>query len=159
MSRRPVFIGELNPYGGDPHYALIDYPAGCAGERMRRLVCGLSSDRHVALPRYNLCRGKWSIAAARAEAIRIARFHPDDVVVLLGRKVASAFGVGALDPFMLFDVEPPRVARFPAPLMRTVLLPHPSGLCRLWHVSGAFTRARSLLAEACPDVPWGEVPS
>ena len=93
--RRLVIVGELNPYGTDPHFAMYPLPANSAGGRMQRLVCRLPRSVYCDIPRYNLCTGKWSAPAARERANEILRLHAnqehDDRIVLLGRKVVGAF--------------------------------------------------------------------
>lgn len=135
---RPLLVGELNPYGADPKYALYPLPEGASGDRLCRLVMGLQRAEYLRrFDRVNLCVGKWSMKAARSEAQRIYD-DPPRRIVLLGRKVAAAFGFGAAAP--------------PFSSMRAgeaaiVLLPHPSGLCREWNEPGAFDRARAVLRE------------
>jgi len=149
---RVLLVGEMNPYGADPRYALYDEPASSAGGRMRRLVCGLHSRTYLRLGRANLCTGKWSAPAARDRSGAMLSDNLDVVFVLLGRKVADAFGFW--NPGRVFDP----FTQVPKPVggHGYVALPHPSGLCRVWNEPGAFERARSLLRDACPDVPWGE---
>lgn len=146
---RPVFVGEVNPYSDRPWCALLDVPAGASGDRLRRLVCAVGVRRYRAFPRYDLCVRKWSAPAARLRAREIAAEHAADVLVLLGRRVTHAFDMGAVEPFTFVRVDHfrPHAA---------VVLPHPSGLCRAWQAPGAFVYARVLLAEALPQVPWGE---
>lgn len=167
----PVFVGELNPYGGNPDHALYCRPRGSSGERLQRLVCGLHAETYLGFPRYNLCTGKWSAPSARAAANEILAAHVNrerhDVLVLLGRKVVGAFFGG---PFALHPDDWPGpfetdfLAYAPLGGRATerepdtiVALPHPSGLCREWNAPGAFERARALLRRTCPDVPWGEL--
>lgn len=172
---RPVLIGELNPYGADPAMALYPLPEGSSGGRLQRLVCGLRRSTYCDLPRYNLCDGKWSAPAARERANELLRMHAgedrDDRLVLLGRKVVGAFFGGG----RFRGEEGLHAADWPAPFTRDymryaplggraterepenlVILPHPSGLCRVWSERGAYARARALLRQACPSVPWGE---
>jgi hypothetical protein len=92
----------------------------------------------VRFDRVNLCTGKWSAPAARAEAQRLVDGDEHEVFVLLGRKVVSAFLPGTPKQF---TIEEHCAGRF-------VILPHPSGLCRVWAEPGAFARARALLVEA-----------
>ena len=142
-----VLVGETNPYGGDPWAALYDEPAYSAGGRLRRLVLGLPRQVYLGddVARYNLCVGRWSASAARLEAARLLEAHPTPTVVLLGRKVATAFArattTAPLAPFTRAG--------------RLVAVPHPSGLCREWHSPEAVPRVRALLAEAVPGIPWG----
>lgn len=123
---KPVLIGESNPYGGDPYYALVPYPDGCSGHRLCRLVLGLTDDEYMdRFDRVNLCDGKWSIKSARERADLLRHTHSRHI--LLGAKVAAAFGV----EFKPFEV-----------IQSLLVLPHPSGLNRMWQEQGAFERAR-----------------
>lgn len=148
---RPLLVGEANPYGADPEYALFPYPENSAGGRLCRLVLGYEGVGEYlrTYDRANLCTGKWGAVAARdaADDLLGAQLGRSPApVVLLGRKVAAAFD----------RPEPPfsMVRRAVFGRDRTfVLLPHPSGLCRLWSEPGAFERARALLLEA--GVPVG----
>ena len=149
-----LFIGELNPYGPREDCALLDDPVGSAGWRLRAAVCALRSAtyRSEAIGRVNLCDGAWSLRQARKRRAELLRAIPEAVpMVLLGAKVRDAFYVPAADgTFFVYKTIMASSAR------RYVTLPHPSGLCRLWHEPGAFERARALLREVAPDVPWGE---
>ncbi len=146
----PVFIGETNPYSDRPYFALYDEPRGATGDRLRRLICGVHARRYREFPRYDLCVGKWSKVDALIRAREVQRTHPGAAFVLLGRKVATAFCLGAIPPFYwAANVHDGTTDTF-------IVLPHPSGLNRQWQEPGAFARARDLLREACPDVPWGE---
>lgn len=148
----PVLVGEMNPYGKRPEFALYDEPAYSAGGRMRRLVCGLHPSTYRALSRHNLCVGTWDARRARVSADHLRAAYPGRVLVLLGRQVATAFGMQAVEPFTL--------AR-PCGLLvdddtRMLVLPHPSGRCRAWNDPQALLQARVALHRACPDVQWGE---
>jgi uracil-DNA glycosylase len=145
-----VIVGELNPYGRDPRYALYDEPVGSAGGRLRRIILGLRRTEYFRrdwFERGNLCTGAWSAPAARTQAGRVVQHHPDATILMLGRKVATAFaqatGAPVVEPFS-------RDGRF-------VAIPHPSGLNRAWNDEGAVERARALLVEVCPEVPWGSL--
>lgn len=139
-----VLVGELNPYGTDGRYALYDEPTNASGYRLRRLVLGLPRRVYLgpAIRRHNLCVGRWSMPAARDAAARLHEPYPEATFVLLGRKVAAAFGFA-------------HVAAFSRAEDRYVLIPHPSGLCREWADPQAVPRVRALLAEAVPGIPWG----
>lgn len=140
-----VVVGEDNPFGKDPRYALYHEPENSAGGRLRRLVMGLRVvSYHRYTVRYNLCAGKWSSKEAFSSASRLLETHPapPNTLVLLGAKVCRAFCVDYA-PFTLHDYG--------------VILPHPSGRCRAWNNLGAFHVARRLLREARPDVPWGNI--
>ena len=158
----PVFVGELNPYGANPHFALYCLPATSAGGRLQRLVCGLHRTTYLACLRHNLCDGRWSAPAARDRAnALLAELAADGTpsplpgFVLLGRKVASAFGLGDIPPFTgAFRGVPGRTE---PGAVACIVLPHPSGLCRVWNEPDAFDRARTLLRSTWPTVPWGEL--
>ena len=143
----PIFIGEANPYGAHPRYALWDEPATSAGGRLRRKILGVRSDTYLACERFNLCPTAWNREQARVRAADLLNTRPGEVLVLLGRKVAEAFGVADLPEFGTKQI-------IGGPLL--VVLPHPSGLCRRWHEPGAIQRARTAITAACPDFPVGE---
>lgn len=168
--RRIVLVGELNPYGADPQYALYPTPRHAAGDRLRRLVMGVRTPTYIGFTRYNLCVGKWSTRDARAQARAILAMHAnqeqDDVVVLLGRKVVGAFfgGIDGCPPSDWPEEFSTSFMRY-APLGgrattrepdNLAVLPHPSGLCRSWNEPGAYERARAVLRLAAPWIQWGE---
>lgn len=138
-----VLVGELNPYGADPRYALYDEPVHSAGGRLRRKVLGVPRRVYFGFHRYNLCVGKFSAPRAREAAGRILQAHPETPIVMLGRKVAAAFGCQSVPPYTRHG--------------RLLSIPHPSGLCREWAKPDAVPRVRELLAEACPDIPFGSL--
>lgn len=142
---RVVLVGELNPYGGSDENALVPWPRGCAGHRLMQ-VLALREETYLGLGRTNLCRGKWSAAEAR-DAVELISGSGYGVVVLLGRRVASAFGYR--DEF--FTYQKSLLGR-----RATVSLPHPSGRCPLWNFDHNRAAARMLLAGLAPEVPWGE---
>lgn len=124
-------MGELNPYGADPTYALYPYPVNSAGGRLCRRVLGLEPREYLRrYRRVNLCARRWSLAEARAAA---AALEERGVTVLLGAKVCAAFRV----EYLPFSVQGGRV-----------VLPHPSGRCRAWNEPGAYGAARAVLREA-----------
>lgn len=131
---KPLLVGETNPYGGADEFALYPAPPGCTGHRLCHLIMELDSDEYLErYDRANLCVGKWSVVAAREEALRLSLKH-SGVIVLFGSKVCSGFGL----PFRPFEAIGPN----------RVILPHPSGLNRMWGEPGAFDRARAVLREA-----------
>ena len=144
-----ALVGELNPYGADPRYALYHEPRNASGDRLRR-VLGLTVRTYVPLPKYNLCEASWSTSAARSRAGDIMAEHK--VIVALGAKVRAAFmywriapGLELTAPFVLQGGEHTMVA-----------LPHPSGLCRAWNVRENVLRARELV-KLHTGLPCGEV--
>lgn len=141
MSELAVLVGESNPYGGDPRYALYPEPERSAGGRLCRVVLGLTVKEYIRhFRRVNLLTSaRWSAPLARQSARRLVDVAAVDGVplVLLGAKVCAAFGVD-YDPgstgmaSVLFERE-----------WRFAVLPHPSGLSRAWNVVGAVCRARA----------------
>lgn len=147
---RVLLLGEDNPYGSDPEFALYCRPVRCSGDRLRRIV-GLSEEAYLALHRKNLCDDAWSNARARIRARELLDSSaPWRVIVLLGRKVTETFEKVVLEgPLVAF------ATRACCPSMTLISLPHPSGRnSALWNRK-AIDRARQLLREAAPEVPWG----
>lgn len=99
---------------------------------------GITAERFLRHPRQNLLpRGGWSRPAARASAaLLLAEDH--DVFVLCGRRVADAFAV----PGGWLSLVPIPAA----PDRRALLIPHPSGRCRVWNDEGFRRRARAVLS-------------
>ena len=142
MSQPTVtLVGELNPRSVDPRFALFDLPVNSAGWRLRTRILQVHRRTYFSLGRRNLCVGRWDVTEAAVTAATI-REAEDVVLVLLGRKVAGAFGLDAVPAFA-------RRERF-------VCLPHPSGLRHEWNDPAAVGRAHAVLREVAPDVPWGE---
>lgn len=142
---KPLLVGEQNPYGSHPDYAMYPEPEGCAGHRMCHRVIGLGADDYMERwARINLCPRAWSARVAKANAATILEvWHAP--IVMLGSKVSRAFGFG----FVPFSHEAlPNAGAF------RVTLPHPSGLCRIWNEPLAFERAREQL-RAVGAIPSG----
>lgn len=146
-----ILIGESNPYGSDPEFALYCYPPGCAGYRLRRIL-GLPEDQYLGLHRTNLCDGDWSKEQAKQRALDLlSPTAPWSVMVLLGRKVTEVFEKVALDDVPLV----PFATRGCCPGRTLVSLPHPSGRnAALWNPK-ARERAREILRDLASDLPWG----
>lgn len=126
---KPLLVGEANPYGGDPYYALYPLPENASGGRLARIL-GLSDQRYLdAFDRRNLCPMEWNMKDARANAAAILASERT-AVILLGAKVAKAFGLDYA-PFTRHQ--------------RLLILPHPSGLNRIWNMRGSVARARELV--------------
>lgn len=161
---RVWLIGEQNPYGSDPKYALYPLPPHAAGGRLAR-VLGLDDRAYLrAFVRRNLLTAdKWSVPAARAAANQILVEHPaHDKLVLLGARVAAAFGL----PFREHICEVRReLVGTTAPQVRDVLVvPHPSGLSRAWNDPTTAPRVRAAVevlrrgtVDARPARPRSEV--
>lgn len=151
MTGRVLLVGENNPYGSDPEFALYCYPPGCAGYRLRRIF-GLPQHQYLALHRKNLCDGDWSKDQAKTRAFELLSPQaPWNVIVLLGRKVTEAFEKVALggDPLVAFST------RASCPGVTLVSLPHPSGRNLVWNQPWAPKRAREILRDLVPELPWG----
>lgn len=138
LDRRPILVGESNPYGAEPYFALYPHPVGSSGHRLATAILWLSRQRYLDLfRRVNLCAGVWSLREARAEAERIdieATVRRTSIV-LLGSKVCAAFGV-KFEPFS---------ESVGWGWYKRVVLPHPSRRCRLWLERGSYTKARELV--------------
>lgn len=143
---RPIPVGEDNPYGSDPRYALFCEPPNSAGGRLQRLVLDVSRREYLAsFERVNLCARKWGLREARASAADLRRGERG-VFVLLGAKVCSAFGFEFNPTFRYFDDFSMSTSH--QNYQRFVVLPHPSGLSRAWNAPGAFDSARATLRAA-----------
>lgn len=135
---RPLLVGEANPYGADPDFALYPAPQRSAGYRLATQILGLSRSQYLdTFDRVNLCPMEWSMKVARRRADELCQ-SDYEVFVLLGAKVTSAFLPGKWEPFR---IEEHCSGTF-------VILPHPSGLSRGWDRPDSFTLARLLLAKA-----------
>jgi hypothetical protein len=138
---RPLVVG-LAPNGREQP---LDEPSGQrvasllglrdeAELRARCKVVNLLGDGEVASAA--LLRG-------RAGALHVRR----RVVLLLGRAVAGAFGVGREPALRWTHVRP----RGPA----LIVVPHPSGRCRWWSDAGNRAVAASILGELARDL-WAD---
>lgn len=131
---KPLLVGEANPYGSDPRYALYPEPRGASGDRLCRLVMGLEAKEYIGrFDRVNLCPSAWSVKVARVRARKLIAERADSrsPVVLLGSRVTEAFGF-AYEPYTVIAD-------------KYLVLPHPSGLSRAWNEANAFHKARAAL--------------
>lgn len=146
MTSRVWLIGESNPYGSDPSFALYPLPERASGGRLAAIL-GLSADEYLrAFVRRNLIDGpKWSAPAARVSARQMIVAAGDGAaLVLLGARVASAFGV----PFI-----PLATSIYLRPVnIRLLVIPHPSGLNRAWHNPTTAPRVRAAVLALLPQV-------
>lgn len=135
MDKKPLIVGELNPYGGELRHALFPYPANSTGHRLCVKVMGLTMREYLkSFDRVNLCYGKWSKFEAASVASNIKWSDDREDVILLGSKVCDAFGF----PYAPFSTMLSKGKTF-------AILPHPSGLCRTWNEPGSYAKARRLL--------------
>ena len=137
MTPRAIFVGLSNPYSADPARALYPAPKGSAGYRLCVQILGLAPSEYLAnYRRVNLCMSGGASRYPEAQRAaggflrEVGADHPP--IVLLGYVVARAFGLPTV-PFVLHEAR------------KMIVLPHPSGRCRLWHEVGAVERARELL--------------
>lgn len=138
MADRVLLVGESNPYGADPRFALYPEPPGCAGARLCAIL-GMTDREYLrTFDRWNLCTLVWSNRSGRQAALRLTAGSR----VLLGARVAAAHGV----PFAPFTMQGPCGPGVCA-CGRWLILPHPSGRSRLWDAPGAADRARLLVLD------------
>lgn len=128
-----LLVGESNPYGAAPEFALYPAPQRSAGYRL--CVEVLAMPRAAYLETFDRCNllsvSTWSTPAARLAAGRLTHKRR----VLLGAKVAAAHGL-RFTPF----------EQVWGDTWHGVILPHPSGRCRLWEERGAMQKARDIVA-------------
>jgi hypothetical protein len=146
---KPLLVGEANPYQRDHdtamRYALHPDPPRASGGRLCFFVMGLDERTYLrAFDRIDLCHPKWSLPEARSRAIELAATRDNgDVIVVCGTKVAAAFGLPST-PFKVYKFE---IAGISMRRPTYVVLPHPSGLCSVWHEPHAVERARAALRQ------------
>lgn len=152
-----VAVGEVNPFGSDPYFALYHLPRTSSGNRLR-IIMGLSdADYLKRVQRINLCSGTWDRVQALVAADDLIMRNPG-TCVLLGARVRRVFEIALNKKWTssssLAEWGWRSFSLYNLPL-RIVCLPHPSGRCRSWNDSGTYERARRVLSEAAPQVPWG----
>lgn len=142
---KPVLVGEDNPNSSDPRHALYPRPKHLAGGRLCHRIMVVTEREYLRwFARANLCAGSWSAREARATASALLDRH--EVHVILGAKVAHAYGL-KFKPFEVVDA--PTIALDGVNRWnRFVILPHPSGRCRTWNDPAAFDRAHEVLVRA-----------
>lgn len=164
--RSPIvtFIGEDNPYGADPEFALYPRPDGCSGHRLCDYILGLSERDYLRMgwiERRNLCGAVWGANAARDNAVALLHAPPSRVLVPLGAKVRDAFQWaltrllvnGRIETWTTTAIrrDDPKL-----PIVSILPLPHPSGRNTIWNEAAKRALARSLLRSVAPEIPWGE---
>lgn len=158
---RVLLVGEDNPYGSTPEWALYCAPEGCAGQRLQARILGLRPDVYLSIWRTNLCAGGWSMKAAKARADDLFSTYLGSwrTIVMLGRKVADAFAraTGKAVPPFGQSRHVVHFSEYTNAVRTLVSLPHPSGRNTIWNDPRRVIDARMLLAEVAPDVPWGEL--
>lgn len=147
---RVTIVGELNPFGANPRMALYHLPRTSSGNRLR-VIMGLSDVEYNKLRKLNLCIGKWDSVRAKAYAAACVigakeSSEVHDLIILLGAKVRAAFGV----PNKEFWWEEQ------GGNTTLVTLPHPSGRNPVWNNPNTVAKARKLLQQHAPSIPWGQ---
>jgi len=126
---KPLLVGESNPYSSDDEDALLPWPRGATGDRLRRILALSDKEYLATFDRANLLpTPRWSKTRA---AVKVSQLHHVKRV-LLGARVASAHGLPYV-PFHEFFREG----------YRLLVLPHPSGRCRIWNDRSAAGKARA----------------
>lgn len=147
---RPVLVGESPPTGASVETIspLFPVPSAGSGARLQRMT-GLGRAEYMRrFARINLVStpGKPGIKKARWAAVNLMRggILSGCSVVLLGSRVAAAFGLSglALMTWMELSVS----AGIGLSPVRVALLPHPSGMCRWYNDSGNLKRAIAFLS-------------
>jgi hypothetical protein len=161
-----LIVGETNPYGADPDYALYHLPERAAGGRLQASIMGVSA-RHWYLPmwRTNLCTGAWDSGEAKDRAaVLLDSAAPWRTIIMLGKQVMRSFTFHTWQQAMPFtsyaswrrssndDIAPDRDRMF-----TLVALPHPSGRNTIWNTPKAVAQAREVLGEVIPGIPWGSL--
>lgn len=138
---RPLLVGESNPYSARPEAALFPHPRNSAGARLCFDILGFRQAAAYlrTFDRCDLCGLVWRLPDARARAAELAT--GDRPLVLLGAKVCQAFNV-TFEPFTETTLPWRERGRRGLP---AVILPHPSGRCRIWLRDGAVERGRELV--------------
>ena len=139
---RPLLFGESDPRLKHPSAALLPWPPGTAGDRLRRHL-GMSVEGYLgAFERKNLLwpEARWSARDASLVATYYSGWWPGRPMVLLGARVARAFGV-RYRPFTVSG--------------RYAVLPHPSARCRAWNEPRARAAARRTVSRLCPGLLGG----
>lgn len=180
---RILLVGEDNPYGADPRYALFHKPVGSAGHRLQSKVMGVRArSSYLSMWRTNLCARRWSIEEAEDRASLLLDgigACPWTRIILLGSKVLSAFRrasigrdtapvlsvgtlwsatrLGELERAQGLVLEPFAIFESSGLDLMVMALPHPSGRCRSWNDPSSVSRARALFRRAAPGVGWGDL--
>ena len=137
--KKPLLVGESNPYRGDPYYALYPLPEGCSGHRLCCLILGMRRKDYLEVfERTNLCPEQWNMRVVREWAQELRTYRGP--LILLGAKVARAFEFDPFEPYTIADGG------------KTLVLPHPSGLSRFWDDPDAIPKTRLLVAQVAPEV-------
>ena len=126
-------IGEHNPWSAEPKFALYPRPEHATGGRLCKAL-GLRNLEYLRTfeRRDLLLTARWCVPAAREAAGKVLlETETDDAMILLGGKVAAAFGY-AFEPLKIH-----RTVR-----ISFLVTPHPSGRSPVWKLPGMADRVR-----------------
>jgi hypothetical protein len=141
---RGLLIGEAPGPNTDGTIPLFPHQPGCAASRLMGYAGLKPSDWLGRLRRVNLCEESWSQGEANAGVIKAIEWLTADPnlldgqplrVLLLGRRVADAWQVGA-QPFGFTKRTVNRTR------IRIAWIPHPSGRCLAYNDRKNQLRAR-----------------
>lgn len=135
-----VIIGER--YSSPPTEPTEPLAASSySGERLRSLADLSSEEYERRADRANLLPGsgqdEWDMMAARQRAAEFISLLQHRFVILLGRKVASAFGIFS----QWFEETRSYSAEY-------YVMPHPSGMNRWWNTPRNMEQAREFMSWA-----------
>lgn len=149
VTGRVLLVGEDNPRSIQPEHALYPHDRTAAGWRLADIL-GLHRETYLRLWRTNLCTPSWAPTQARERARFLGELSQWRVVVMLGRKVATAFARAGAPRLEQWETRGCGDKLY-------VALPHPSGLSRAWNDPAARHRARAVMHDLAPEWTWGEV--
>jgi hypothetical protein len=150
---KPLLIGQAPGPNTDPDYPLFPVPRTSAGGRLQELM-GLSRGEYLkAFDFVNVLRhfpgkhkrdDKFPMPLARAAADAMRPLLAGRRVILIGRNVASAFGLDEVDWHAWYEVKVRRrclVSKTPWTASMAVA-PHPSGRSRWYNEADNRAQAR-----------------
>lgn len=137
---RPVLVGMNNPLSEKPEHALYPMPSGATGHRIWQMLherTGASRAAYLrAFDRRNVLDSRtWNREAARSAGLTMWLSLEGRTVVLLGREVLRAMGLGQTAPL-----------EWHLDTQRWCYMPHPSGLNH-WYNDPVNWAAASLRLE------------
>lgn len=152
---KPLFVGEANPYADEArrqttHFALYPLPERSAGGRLAAMLRlkpleYLRSTHRVNL--FHMPPRRWDAAYARLAAANILSTYPDaSVVIMLGARVAAAFGHPKLAVWDYAEHKWVAGGR----TVRLYRVPHPSGRCRAWSDPRSARLLRNIVRRYMP---------
>lgn len=143
---RVLIVGEHNPHSRDDRHALHPHPPGAAGARLCKILGMAPCEYLETFDRVNLLKtAKWDRKKAHDAAQNLTHARR----ILLGANVAAAHGLKFL-PFERFQL----YTFGPRPTTTDVLvLPHPSGRCRIWNDKASTEAARAAVKQFMEGAP------